>query len=114
MAKLLENTRHPNWRIWAVEAPFYHKDTLRAPGHRWNGEVNGHPKAWYIDVAKEAQAAECAFLCKSIYGRLFEPVMHKFTAYERSPTSIRPACEPRPNGCTSHQGVAGSQIAYPL
>ena len=83
LARLLETARRPNWRIWAVEAPFHHKDTLKARGYRWNGEVSGHPKAWYIDVAEDAQAAECAFLCQSIYESQVEPVMRKFTAYER-------------------------------
>ena len=87
MARLLENARRPSWRIWAVEAPFHHKDTLKARGYRWNGEANGHPKAWYIDVAEEAKAAECTYLCESIYGRQVEPLMRRFTTYERS--SIR-------------------------
>lgn len=83
LAKLLANARRPIWRIWAVGAPFYHKGTLKARGYRWNGQVSGHPKAWYIDVAEDAQAAECDFLCEIIYGRQIEPVMRKFTAYER-------------------------------
>ena len=83
LARLLEDARRPSWRIWAVEAAFHHKDTLKARGYRWNGEANGHPKAWYIDVAEEAQEAECAFLCESIYGRPVEPLMRRFTAYER-------------------------------
>jgi DNA polymerase-3 subunit epsilon len=83
LARLLKNARRPNWRIWAVEAPFHHKDTLKARGYRWNGEANGNPRAWYIDVAEDAQEAECAFLNESIYGRQVEPVMRKFTAFER-------------------------------
>ncbi|SDB22419.1 3'-5' exonuclease [Belnapia rosea] len=83
LAKLLENARRPNWRIWAVEAPFHHKDALKARGYRWNGEANEYPKAWYIDVAEDAQEAECTFLCESIYGRQVAPVMRRFTAYER-------------------------------
>jgi len=83
LARLLENARRPSWRIWAVEAPFHHKDTLKARGYRWNGEANGNPKAWYIDVAEDAQEAECAFLCESIYGRPVEPLARRVTAYER-------------------------------
>ncbi|RKK05227.1 3'-5' exonuclease [Pseudoroseomonas wenyumeiae] len=83
LARLLENARRPSWRIWAAEAPFHHKDTLKARGYRWNGEANEHPRAWYIDVVEGAQAAECAFLCESIYGREVEPPMRRFTAYER-------------------------------
>ncbi|MBC9176201.1 3'-5' exonuclease [Pseudoroseomonas ludipueritiae] len=83
LARLLEGARRPSWRIWAMEAPFHHKDTLKARGYRRNGDANGHPRAWYIDVAEDAQAAECAFLCESIYGRRVEPPMRRFTAYER-------------------------------
>jgi DNA polymerase-3 subunit epsilon len=83
LARLLEAARRPNWRIWAVDAPFHCKDSLKARGYRWNGEANGHPHAWYIDVADEAQAAECAFLCESIYGREVELPMRRVTALER-------------------------------
>jgi DNA polymerase III subunit epsilon len=34
-------------------------------------------------VAEDAQEAECAYLCESIYGRHVEPVMRWFTAHER-------------------------------
>lgn len=83
MARLLEGARKPSWRLWAVEAPFHHKDTLKARGYRWNGGDNCHPRAWYIDVAEDAQEAECLYLCESIYGRQVEPVMRRLTAYER-------------------------------
>jgi DNA polymerase-3 subunit epsilon len=83
MARLLENARRPSWRIWAVEAPFHHKDTLKARGYRWNGEASEHPRAWYIDVEEDAKKAECAFLCENVYGRQIEPVMRRLTAYER-------------------------------
>jgi DNA polymerase-3 subunit epsilon len=83
LARLLETARQPNWRIWAVDAPFHHKDSLKARGYRWNGEANGHPRAWYIDVGEEVQAAECAFLCESIYDREIELPMRRITALER-------------------------------
>lgn len=83
MARLLEGARKPSWRIWAVEAPFHHKDTLKARGYRWNGDDNGHPRAWYIDVAEDAQEAECLYLSETIYGREVEPIMRRLTAYER-------------------------------
>jgi DNA polymerase-3 subunit epsilon len=83
LAQLLERARRPNWRIWAADAPFHHKDSLKARGYRWNGDANGHPRAWYIDVAEGMQAAECPFLCESIYGRQVAPQMRRVTAQER-------------------------------
>jgi DNA polymerase-3 subunit epsilon len=83
LVRLLETARQASWRIWATEAPFHCKDSLRARGYRWNGEANGHPRAWYIDVAEEAQVAECAFLCDSVYGRQVELPMRRLTALER-------------------------------
>lgn len=83
LSRLLATARLASWRIWATEAPFHHKDALKARGYRWNGEANGQPRAWYIDVPEAAQEAECAFLCEQIYGRPVEPVQQRLTAYER-------------------------------
>jgi DNA polymerase-3 subunit epsilon len=83
LSRLLETARRPSWRIWATEAPFHCKDSLKARGYRWNGEANGQPRAWYIDVPEAAQEAECAFLCESIYGREVELPMRRVTARER-------------------------------
>jgi DNA polymerase-3 subunit epsilon len=85
LARLLQITRRPSWRIWALDAPFHHKDSLKTRGYRWNGDANGHPRAWYIDVAEEAQAAEYAFLCESIYGCHVDLPMRRVTAQERFP-----------------------------
>ena len=83
LARLLETARQPSWRICAVDAPYGHKDTLKARGYRWSDGVNGTPKAWYIDVPEAQQAAECEFLCQTIYGRVVEPLMRRVTAHER-------------------------------
>ncbi|MBO1077241.1 hypothetical protein [Roseomonas marmotae] len=85
LARLLEGARQPRWRIWAVEAPFHHKDRLKARGYRWNAEEKGaaQPRAWFIEVAEAERAAECAFLCQEIYGRELEPLMQRITALER-------------------------------
>jgi DNA polymerase-3 subunit epsilon len=83
LAQLLATARQAGWQIWATEAPFHCKDDLKARGYRWNGEANGQPRAWYIDVPEAAQEAECAFLCEQIYGRPVEPVQQRLTAYER-------------------------------
>jgi DNA polymerase-3 subunit epsilon len=90
LARLLETARQASWRIWATEAPFHCKDSLKARGYRWNGEANGQPRAWYIDVPEAEQEAECAFLRESIYGQQVEPPMRQVTAYERFSTRAGP------------------------
>lgn len=83
LARLLESARQASWRIWAADAPFQYKDTLKARGYRWSDGSNGTPKAWYIDVPEGQQPAECAFLCQTVYGREMEPLMRRVTAHER-------------------------------
>jgi DNA polymerase-3 subunit epsilon len=83
LARLLETARQASWRIWAADAPFHHKDTLKARGYRWNGEANDQPRAWYTDVPEGSHEQECAFLCDSIYGRPVELPMRRLTALER-------------------------------
>jgi DNA polymerase-3 subunit epsilon len=83
LARLLETARQASWRIWAADAPFQHKDSLKARGYRWNGDSKDQPRAWYIDVQEAEQAAECAFLHETIYGRAVELPMRRLTAYER-------------------------------
>lgn len=53
--------------IWAINAPFDAKDTLKARGYRWSNGTGGDPKAWHITVAADDLEAELAFL-DSIYG----------------------------------------------
>jgi len=83
LSRLLATARQATWRIWAVNAPFHHKDSLKARGYRWNGDDNGQPRAWYIDVSEAEQEAECSFLQKTIYGREVELPKQRMTAYER-------------------------------
>lgn len=83
LARLLEGARRPSWRIWAEGAPFEAKDRLKARGYRWNGEANGQPRAWYTDVAEEAQAAELEFLEREIYGQPPKLTTRRLTALDR-------------------------------
>ena len=69
LAQLLQRARAPTHRIWAENSPFDLKDVLRARGYRWNGEVTGAPRAWYIDVEEAARDAELAYLKAEIYRR---------------------------------------------
>lgn len=83
LTHLLARARLPTWRIWAEDSPFEFKDQLKSRGYRWNGEENGRPRAWYIDVSDEQREAELAFLKREIYQRDVDLKPSRITAYER-------------------------------
>ena len=83
LAQLLERARRPQARVWAENAPFELKDILKRRGYRWNGDGQGGPRAWYIDVDLEARDAEAAFLQRDIYQEDVEPLVRRITAFER-------------------------------
>jgi DNA polymerase-3 subunit epsilon len=83
LASLLAAARKATWRIWAENSPFDMKDILKRRGYRWNSEVGGAPRAWFIDVLEEEREAELAFLKAEIYHRDLEVRMKRITAYER-------------------------------
>lgn len=83
LAQLLERARMPTWRIWAENSPFDLKDVLKTRGYRWNGEGTGAPRAWFIDVAEDARAAEEAFLKTEIYRGEIDLLVKRVDAYDR-------------------------------
>lgn len=80
---MLEAARTTTWRIAAVNAPYHHKDTLKARGYRWNDGENLAPKAWWIDVDEDAYQSEMTYLAQEIYG--YDPQLspRRITAFER-------------------------------
>ncbi|WP_256837860.1 3'-5' exonuclease [Sphingopyxis sp. KK2] len=82
-AELLERARAPTWRIWAEDAPFDMKDALKSRGYRWNGDPNGKPRAWYVDVAEARRETEFEYLKNEIYGRDVTLPMYRIDAYNR-------------------------------
>lgn len=83
LAQLLDRARTPTCRVWAENAPFDLKDQLKARGYRWNAEAGGGPRAWFIDVAESARAAEIAFLQQEIYRGEIDPLTRRVDAYDR-------------------------------
>lgn len=83
LAHLLEQARTPSWRIWAENSPFELKDVLKARGYRWNGEGNGAPRAWYVEVPDTEKDAELAFLKGEIYQREIKLLCRRIDAYDR-------------------------------
>ncbi|MDE3208104.1 MAG: 3'-5' exonuclease [Pseudomonadota bacterium] len=67
LQKLLEQARKTTYRIYAINAPFAHKDILRKKGYAWNDGSNNQPKAWFIEVTEEQREGELDFLYKEIY-----------------------------------------------
>jgi len=83
LGRLLAQARQSTWRIWAENSPFEFKDKLKVRGYRWNGENNGRPKSWYIDVPEDSKDMELEFLCREIYRRNVDIGCVKLTAYDR-------------------------------
>ena len=83
LVKLLENARLPTWRIWAENSPFEFKDLLKARGYRWNGEQNGKPRSWYVDIADAEKDAEISYLLREIYRYEVDIRTVRITAYDR-------------------------------
>jgi DNA polymerase-3 subunit epsilon len=83
LAQLLDRARTPTWRIWAENSPFDLKDVLKARGYRWNGEANGGPRAWYIDVPADQKDAEVGFLKREIYLGEIDLLVRRIDAYDR-------------------------------
>ncbi len=83
LSRLLERARAPTWRIWAEAAPFDLKDALKARGYRWNGDGNGAPRAWWIDVSDSDREGELAYLQKEIYQRDVDLLVKRIDAYDR-------------------------------
>lgn len=83
LASLLARARQTTWRIWAANSPFELKDILKSRGYRWNGDDNGCPRAWFIDVLDAQKEAELDYLRREIYKRKVELDITKITALDR-------------------------------
>ena len=83
LASVLTRARQTTCRIWAANSPFELKDTLKARGYRWNGEDNGRPRAWYVDVPDGQKDAELDYLWREIYKKKAELEVTNITALDR-------------------------------
>ncbi|WP_158913243.1 3'-5' exonuclease [Caulobacter sp. S45] len=83
LAALLERARRPSWRLWAENAPFEHKDVLKARGYRWSGGDDGRPRAWWTDVDQDMVEAELDWLRSNVYGYEAEVPQRRLTAFDR-------------------------------
>ena len=89
-AALLASARTTTLRCWAENSPFEAKDVLKQRGYRWNGDDDGQPRAWWIDVGEADIEAEMAFLCAEIYKRDTIIRTATITAFNRHSSRIAP------------------------
>ena len=62
---LLERLNQPRWRLFATQAPFEQKDSLKMRSYRWNPEV----RSWWRDLSsKEELDQELIWLAKHVFG----------------------------------------------
>jgi len=80
MKALLEKARIPEFKVWALNAPFDNKDKLKERGYRWDGER----KTWNGFVAQTDLANETDWLREAVYeNRKFRLELEKIDAYNR-------------------------------
>lgn len=80
MKALLEKARIPEYKVWALNAPFDNKDKLKERGYRWDGER----KTWNGFVAQSDLAIETEWLREEVYdNRKFRLELEKIDAYNR-------------------------------
>ncbi|ATU71715.1 DNA polymerase III polC-type [Gluconacetobacter sp. SXCC-1] len=86
LAALLDNARQIRCRIWAENAPYEYKDTLRQRGYRWNDGTDGNPRAWSITLAEGAVEAELAYLSAEVFSRPVDLPVTRITPWDRFST----------------------------
>lgn len=91
LAALLASARSTTIRCWAENSPFESKELLKGRGYRWNGDDNGQPRAWWIDIGEADVEAEKAFLCAEIYKRDFSFRTAVITALNRHSGRVTPS-----------------------
>lgn len=83
LAVLLDHARRKTFRIWAENAPFELKETLKRRRYRWNDGTDGRPRSWYIDVEEANSDVELNYLRKEIYQRDIDLDCREITAIDR-------------------------------
>ncbi len=80
MKALLEKARIPEYKVWALNAPFDNKDKLKERGYRWDGER----KTWNGFVDQSNLVVETDWLRAEVYGkRKFRVELEKIDSFNR-------------------------------
>lgn len=88
MKVLLEKARMPEFKVWALNAPFDNKDKLKERGYRWDGER----KTWNGYVAQANLSIETDWLREEVYNnKKFRLELEKIDAFNRFTNRRGPA-----------------------
>jgi DNA polymerase-3 subunit epsilon len=66
---LLQEARRTTVRIWAENAPYDLKESLKKRRYRWSDGSDGRPRSWYVDVDEARCGDEIDFLRRHIFQR---------------------------------------------
>jgi DNA polymerase-3 subunit epsilon len=83
LGALLDRARRKTFRIWAENAPFDLKETLKRRHYRWNDGSDGRPRSWHIDVEEDKLDAELNFLWNEVYQQHVDLNCREITALDR-------------------------------
>jgi DNA polymerase III subunit epsilon len=83
LKRLLDTARKPTMRVWAENAPFDFKDSLKARGYRWNDGSDGRLRSWWSDLHPDALEGELAFLRAEIFQYDADIPVRHVTAVDR-------------------------------
>lgn len=67
LQQLLTSARRASIRLWACDAPFEHKDTLKARGYRWDNAETSPYRAWWKDIPEAGLDEELDYLTQEIF-----------------------------------------------
>jgi len=83
LKQLLDNALCPMYKLWAKNAPYAHKDLLRARNYRWNVHPAYGFKAWSIEIPEHKVEDEIYYLKSNIYNWNMNIPVDVFDAYSR-------------------------------
>ena len=83
LKQLLDNALKPTYKLWAKNAPYNHKDLLRARKYRWNIHPEHGFKAWSIELPEHKVENEIYYLKSNIYNWQMNIPVDIFDAYSR-------------------------------
>lgn len=83
LKQLLDNALKPTYKLWAKNAPYDHKDLLRARKYRWNIHPEHGFKAWSIELPEHKVENEIYYLKSNIYNWQMNIPVDIFDAYSR-------------------------------
>lgn len=86
LAALLQASRRPTMRVWAVGAAFEARELLRSSGYRWHPGDRGGRRAWAKEVGPDELDSELAFLTSFFFDGHVSPVVEELNAFRRFST----------------------------